>query len=1034
MKARTFILLGLIVSLTLVLTAAVTAKEPPDDSILEEPALSSSAPLGVNSVEGVRAPAVPLGQPGLSFRYVQTFGTSEQAYPADTQHLNGPGGLFIDGSDNLYVVEELGARMLEFDSTGSNVLSIGIAGMHNRGEYSFDNPRDVTVDHNGNVWTVDSYRVAQYDASGNFLQESPPDDPWNSGSDDTHFNIPRGIAFDSGGRLYVSDTENHRIQVYTFTVEGTVVYSTTIGETGVSGSDNSHFNQPYRIAIDGSDNLYVADAGNHRLQIFSSSHAYVATIGVAGESGSDNGHFNWPTGVHVDASKIYVADRENWRVQIFDRTTRAYQSTLGTDWGWNDDQFAGPLDVATDSASNIYVADEVNHRVQKFNSSGVYVSTIGVTRVPYLTDGYHYNHPRVAIDNSGNIIILEEDGQRLVKLNASGVFQWSAGEPGVHGDDNEHFGWPHGVAVDKDGRIYVVDGNGNHRVQIYASDGAYSATLGTGQGTGNYQFDWPAGIAVGDNGYIYVSDANNHRVQIYNGNRVFVGRIGVTGECGSDNDHLCSPIGIEVDAAGNIYVADAGNARVQKFDSSRQWQMTLGTTGSWGEDFSQFSSPEDIAIDAQGRIYVADIWNQRVQVFDHSGNYLTTIGGAWGSNSGQLRNASGVDLDSAGNVYVTDFQNGRIQKFAPGVPGWRQMNINGFGDRSNWAVSRMSVFGNYLYASAVNDATGGEVWRTATGTDWSQVNQDGFGSVSNLGVLVGEAWNGYLYAGTENSDTGAEIWRCQTCNGTDWTQVVSGGFDDSNNTTVERVVVFSNTLYATTDNGVTGVEVWKSSTGAPGSWAQCNEDGFGDNKNTGLWSVAVLDGYLYAATDQWGEALETGTHTGVEVWRTRDGTTWSQVNTDGFGDPDYFASWMESFNGYLYVLSTNVMDTGAQFRRCATCDGTDWAPVVGDIFDDSNNAGGAFMLGSGNYFYVCMSNGATGTEVWRTANGTSWSQMNVDGFGDSNNVDVWSGAVFKDRLFLGTRNDAGWRQTVNGGEVWQFVGYPIYLPLVVRNR
>ena len=1021
MKARTFILLGLIVSLTLVLTAAVTAKEPPDDGILEGPALSPLSPLGVNSIEGVRAPAVALGQPGLSFRYVQTFGTSEQAYPADTQHLNGPGGLFIDGSDNLYVVEELGARMLEFDSTGSNVLSIGIAGMHNRGEYSFDNPRDVTVDHNGNVWTVDSYRVAQYDASGNFLQESPPDDPWNSGSDDTHFNIPRGIAFDSGGRLYVSDTENHRIQVYTFTVEGTVVYSTTIGETGVSGSDNSHFDQPYRIAIDSSDNLYVADAGNHRLQIFSSSHAYVATIGVAGESGSDNGHFNWPTGVHVDASKIYVADRENWRVQIFDRTTRAYQSTLGTDWGWNDDQFAGPLDVATDSASNIYVADEVNHRVQKFNSSGVYVSTIGVTRVPYLTDGYHYNHPRVAIDNSGNIIILEEDGQRLVKLNASGVFQWSAGEPGVHGDDNEHFGWPHGVAVDKDGRIYVVDGNGNHRVQIYASDGAYSATLGTGQGTGNYQFDWPAGIAVGDNGYIYVSDANNHRVQIYNGNRVFVGRIGVTGECGSDNDHLCSPIGIEVDAAGNIYVADAGNARVQKFDSSRQWQMTLGTTGSWGEDFSQFSSPEDIAIDAQGRIYVADIWNQRVQVFDHSGNYLTTIGGAWGSNSGQLRNASGVDLDSAGNVYVTDFQNGRIQKFAPGVPGWRQMNINGFGERGHTSVLALEVFNGQLYAGTGNWGDGTQVWRTTDGSTWTAVSSPGFGSAytnTNPAILDMIGFNGQLYASTGWDGIGGQIWRSP--NGTAWTQVISNGFGNTNSFAISTFAVFGNALYAATHNNNDGLEIWRSDTGNSGDWTRVVANGNGDADNYIATGLIEFNGYFYAAIEN-----ETD---GAEIWRTDNGITWTQVATGGFGDAGNIQTGgFAVLSGYLYVSTRN--DTvGAQVWRSSN--GATWTQVMGDGFGDSNNYKIESLFASGGYLYAGTDNDVAGIEVWRSLNGTTWSQVNPDGFGDSNNIStLWSvGTVaFKNHLYIGTWNDA------NGGEVWQFVGYPVYLPLVVRN-
>ena len=140
--------------------AQAVAKETPDDG---------SLPQATN---------VSLGEPGLSFRYVETFGVTEQAYIADTQHLNHPNGMFIDSSDNLYVVEEHGARMLKYRTSDSaNLLSIGTAGLQNRGEYTFDHPLDVAVDSSDNIWVVDRHRVAQYDASGDLLQEFPPDDP-----------------------------------------------------------------------------------------------------------------------------------------------------------------------------------------------------------------------------------------------------------------------------------------------------------------------------------------------------------------------------------------------------------------------------------------------------------------------------------------------------------------------------------------------------------------------------------------------------------------------------------------------------------------------------------------------------------------------------------------------------------------------------------------------------------------------------------------------------------------------------------------
>ena len=465
-----------------------------------------------------------------------------------------------------------------------------------------------------------------------------------------------------------------------------------------------------------------------------------------------------------------------------------------------------------------------------------------------------------------------------------------------------------------------------------------------------------------------------------------------------------------VDQHGNLFVADSGNQVVQKCTlngSDYNCAVFAGVTGEKGHDFGHFVGPASVAVDASDRVYVGDSWNARIQVFDSSGAYLTTIGG-WGTGSGQMGEAGDVALDSQGNLYIADGWNDRIQKFTPGVPGWQQTNINGFGDSNTFAVNRMSVFNGYLYASTHNYSSGGAVWRSANGTDWNKVSLDGFGSASNGAAFVGAPFNGYLYAGTGNSD--GEIWRCAICDGTDWTQVVSGGFGDSNNGVIQRVVVFSNSLYATVDNGSSGVEVWKSLSGNPGSWVKSNADGFGDAKNTGLWAATVFNNYLYTATAQWA-AYADGTNTGIEVWRTKNGSTWSQVNTDGFGSRENISPWMESFNGYLYVLATNF-GTGAQIWRCASCDGTDWTRVVDNGFGDINNSGGVYMVSYGGYFYAGTGNDATGMQLWQTTNGTNWSQVGTTGFGDSNN-EPFSGAVFNGGLYFGTSNHA------NGGEIWQ---------------
>jgi tripartite motif-containing protein 71 len=587
-------------------------------------AISAANDTGGQSV----SPAGSLGLPRV-FGYERTFGETEKAYFADTAHLYNPAGVGVDGDDNLWVAETLGARVMKYSGDGAFLTSIGTAGR----VWLADNkhismPMDVAVDSAGNSWVVDqnSHRVVKYDPASNFLMQLGV--TWEAGSDSAHFDCPLGIAFDSAGDIYVSDSCNHRIQVF----DSGGAYKTTIGVTDVSGSDNGHFYGQWRIAIDNNDNLYVADLGNERVQIFDGSHSYVATLGVTGQLGFDNSHFNNPRGVAVDANRIYVADGGNHRVQIFDRATRSYQTTLSIGGGSGNYQFDWPGDVAVDSAGNMYVADELNSRVQKFNSSLVYVRTFGTTGVPYLTDRYHYNMPwGVAVDADGNIGIVEDDrrGHRFIKLDATGEPIFTIGVAGVKGGDEAHFANPRGVAYDASGNIYIAD-EWNQRIQIFSSDGTYQTSLGTGWGTGIYQFKYPDGVAVDDGGNIYVADSSNHRVQIYNSSRVYVATLGVTGVAGADNSHFNEPNDVEVDASGNIYVADTWNNRVQKFNSSRAWQMTL----------DQFWGPSGVAVDLLGNIYVADYWNNRVQVYAGSGVYLTTIGdpgAARLTNSGTLQ-------------------------------------------------------------------------------------------------------------------------------------------------------------------------------------------------------------------------------------------------------------------------------------------------------------------------------------------------------------------------------------------------------------
>ena len=127
------------------------------------------------------------------------------------------------------------------------------------------------------------------------------------GNANHQFDNPEGVAVDpgEGGRVYVADSDNHRVQV--FSKEG--VYLDTICGNGI-GDDNEHFDTPMDVCVEQGEggHVYVADADNERVQVFSKAGAYVRTIKGSEFAGGpcsvvvdgDCVFMLFPTGGHVD--------------------------------------------------------------------------------------------------------------------------------------------------------------------------------------------------------------------------------------------------------------------------------------------------------------------------------------------------------------------------------------------------------------------------------------------------------------------------------------------------------------------------------------------------------------------------------------------------------------------------------------------------------------------------------------------------------------------------------------------------------------
>ena len=956
-----------------------------------------------------------------AWRYQETYGVTEEPFIVDTDHLNAPYGVTIDGSDNLWITEIDSARVLQFDSSGVYQRMLGQTGIRRGYGNYLSQPIATAVDSSGNAWVTDrsTSLVKKYDGSGSVTMTLGEE--WVSGSDNAHFDWPHGVAVDSNDNLYVSDRNNHRIQIF----NSSGVYLATIGETGVTGGDNTHLDSPIHIDIDSNDRLYIADSGNQRVQIFDVSNlgiiGHIATLGTTGVSGSDNAHFEWPDGVTAVNGKIYVADLGNQRVQIFNAATYAHLATLGGSMGPGNNQFQYPIDVAVDSSGSIYVADISNRRVQVFNNSYAYVRTIGVTGVSYLTDENHYYLPnRGDATQDGGWLVAERDGHRVIKLNADGSQAWTIGEAGIPGEGDNLLNLPHDAAEQSNKVVFVID-TYNNRVVVYGPDGNYLLEWG-GYGTGDNQFSWPTAVAFGPNGDIYVVDTNNRRVQIYDFNYFYKGTLGVTGEQGSDNAHFKYPLDVAVAANGDIFVADEGNNRIQVFNSNYAYKKTIGVTGDCnGNDNNRFCGPSALDFDGQGRLYVADTWHQRIQIFDAAGNYLDTIGGQWGGQPGQFRSPQGVTVSASGQVLISDTENHRLQIFEPFVNTWSQSNVYGFGNGANNMVMGLEVWGDSLFASVSNWAEGGSVWWYDTSVPtWTQVSQPGFSATytaTNPAVIDLSLFNNQMYASTGWGDGAGQLWR--SSNGTSWTAVNTDGFGNGDNIALTAFGEFNGYLYLGTHNDTTGAEIWRSQTGNSNDWTRAFSGGGDTANNQIVTSLLEFDGYFYVSLENDDE--------GVAIWRTNNGTNWSQANSNGFGDANnIWIGGFSEFDGYLYIGTRNDT-TGGQLWRSGN--GTVWHKVIGDGFGDLNNTKIESAVSFNDALFVATTNVESGMEVWRSEDGLNFVQMNRDGFDGSNTSTLWNAgtAVFQNELYIGTQNDD------NGGGVWLLPpNYNVFLPMIVK--
>ncbi|MDR3563916.1 MAG: carboxypeptidase regulatory-like domain-containing protein, partial [Negativicutes bacterium] len=435
------------------LATNVTNSPPNSDG---EISAQSAYKVGQSGTAYAMIPGWQIGQTGLPYQV--------EAVGAIT-HLNAPAALANDNG-KLLEVEEHGNRLVRFSLSTSDLVIGDKPGISYMDNYEFNSLMAVAVQPvTGHYWLGDSTRLVEYNpdpsltASQRFVSQFPADNPWVSGSDNAHFSEIRGIAFDSTGTvMFVSDRFNHRIQLYNVS-SGKPVYIKTIGVSGVAGSDDAHFNEPWGITFSG-DSLYVADSQNHRIQKCDPDNAtcttfasnIVITIKVLGTIRHYIVPFKRPTSISFNATNAFIADAERQTVDECD-LNGACVDFLGTPGatGTSNTQFNWPVSVLA-SGSLVYVADQNNQRILGFMASnGNPYLQIGSTGSPYPDGGgvVYLNRPwGLAIDpadpnnsNGESIYVGENWGYSLAKFDSDGNLLWRLpAYPAAYGSDMHHFG------------------------------------------------------------------------------------------------------------------------------------------------------------------------------------------------------------------------------------------------------------------------------------------------------------------------------------------------------------------------------------------------------------------------------------------------------------------------------------------------------------------------------------------------------------------------------------------------------------------
>lgn len=535
--------------------------------------------------------------------------------------VENPSHVASDPNGNLYVTTKSGS-ILVYTLDGKNVLKIQGKGPDD--EPYLKKPSGIAI-FGDNVFVCDRSKdkVLIFSRNGTYR-----DSFGEGGSGAKQFSYPEGITVNQGV-IYVADYGNDRIQV--FSING--VHLQTIG---AEGEGDMRLKSPTDVAVDYRGNVYAVDSSNGCVKIYRQDGSYVGKI-----SGPVK-----PFSLAVTDDGIWVTDKENYNVTKFGfKGEKLYSfGTLGA----GKVQFKEILGIAADNVGKVYAVDGEKNSVQviltdKPVNNELPFSIAPPTSVRWTKD------IRLAVKDicwdkvTNRLYMIDPDSKAIVIMREGQI------EKKVILKDRN----PVAVAVDPRGTPWVFD---REERQLLKLDLDGNIVLKVGEsGSREGYFSKARDLFIGKDGLIYVADTNNDRIQVFNGDGVFMNVF----TKGLGGQPLEEPIAIDQDASGKLYVLLGSRNTVVVLSSSGEPLREFGgkTPGK-----GRFETPVSLAVSGK-EIMVLDADTNSVKVFNLFGLFKREFG-AKGEGKGDFRKPAALAVIDEGRFLLADYGNARVQEFS----------------------------------------------------------------------------------------------------------------------------------------------------------------------------------------------------------------------------------------------------------------------------------------------------------------------------------------------------------------------------------